>query len=95
MATFNTNYQAIDLPVGTYTAAQLGDGLSASTVHELYCLVTGSITITALGGGQFVWPATSGQSMNVIVGQCIVTSGEFVGFKSQRVPGSQAHPYYQ
>ena len=40
MAISNSNYKIVNLPTGTYTASELGDGISASTVHQVFC-VTG------------------------------------------------------
>jgi hypothetical protein len=83
MAFHNTNYEAVPMAIGTYNTDTLGDGLSASTVHELYCLTNGSATITARGGGKFTWPATAGQSMKIMPSQVIVASGSFVGFRAK------------
>lgn len=86
MAFHNTNWTAVNLPVGTYEIGDLGDGLSASTVHQIFCLSAGTINIGAIGGGTFTWAATAGQSVNVVVGRCVVDSGEFVGFKTSYQP---------
>lgn len=94
MAFYNTNYEAKPLPVGSYTAGDLGNGITASTVHQIFCLSDGEIIITAIGGGTFTWSATSGQSINVLVGSCTVNTGEFVGFKSQ-FNSTQQLPYYR
>lgn len=95
MGTFNTNYQVINLTAGaSYTLADLGDGYSASTIHQVFCVSAGTITMTALGGGTFTWAATGGQSINIILGGCSVTSGLFAGFKSHHETGSQ-RPYYK
>jgi hypothetical protein len=94
MATFNTNYEAKILPAGSYTASTLGDGFSATTVHQVFCVSAGTISMTALGGGTFAWGATPGQSIDILLGSCIVSSGLFVGFKNQNQPGSQK-PYYR
>lgn len=94
MATFNTNYQAIVLSGGnSYSLYELGDGLTASTVHQVFCISAGTISLTALGGGNFVWGATAGQSIGITLGKCSVTSGLFAGFKSQHI-GKQV-PYYK
>jgi hypothetical protein len=88
MAFHNANFKIVNLPVGTYTAGDLGNNVTASTVHEVYCVSTGSITINALGGGTATFPMTAGQSVKVLVGSCTVASGVFVGFKTQwSVPG--------
>jgi len=95
MAFFNSNYSAKHLPVGSYAIGDLGNGITASTVHQIFCLADGDITITPLGGGDsFTWSATAGQSMNILVGACNVASGEFVGFKPQYAPSNQP-PYYR
>lgn len=86
MAFHNANFKAINLPVGTYELSDLGNGVSASTVHQIFCLSNGSATITAIGGGTFTWTATAGQSIDVVTGKIVVGSGEFVGFKSSYQP---------
>lgn len=83
MAFHNINYQMVPLSVGTYTMGALGNNITASTVHEVYCLSAGTITITALGGGTGVFPMTAGQSVKVMVASCTVSTGGFVGFKTQ------------
>jgi hypothetical protein len=83
MATFNANYGIVNLTSGTYTASDLGDNLTATTVHEIYCLTSGSITISATGGGQATIPMTSGQSINCMVRQVTVNSGTYIGFRSK------------
>ena len=94
MATFNTNYQALNLSVGSYTIGDLGNGLTASTIHQIFCVSGGTITMTALGGGTFTWGATAGQSINILLGSCSVASGLFIGFKSQHTLGSQAYSHF-
>lgn len=83
MATFNTNYGIVNLTSGTYGPDILGNNLTATTVHEIYCLTSGSITISATGGGQATIPMTSGQSINCMVRQVTVNSGTYIGFRSK------------
>ena len=87
MAFHNTNYGALPMTTGTYNVDALGNNMTASTIHEIYCLVDGVATITAVGGGQFSWPATAGQSIKVMPSQVIVASGSFVGFRAQLPAG--------
>jgi len=83
MAFHNTNYEAIPMPAGTYTLGDLGNGLTASTVHEIFCTTGGDITISAKGGGTFTWTAVAGQSVKVVVAHAVVAGGAaFVGFKT-------------
>jgi hypothetical protein len=83
MATFNANYGIVNLTSGTYGVDVLGNNLTASTVHEIYCLTSGSITISATGGGQATIAMTSGQSISCMVQQVIVNSGTYIGFRSK------------
>jgi hypothetical protein len=83
MAFHNTNYEMVPLTGGTYTLADLGNGLTASTVHEIYCISNGSIKVTALGGGVVTFPMTAGQSVRVMAGGATVVSGSFVGFRAK------------
>lgn len=82
MAFHNTNYQMVPLSTGTYETGDLGNGITASTVHEIYCLTPGSITITALGGGTVTASMTAGQSIKVLAGKIVVSSGTYTGFKA-------------
>lgn len=83
MAFHNTNFTMVPLVVGTYTTGQLGNNITASTVHEIYCVTSGSITINAFGGGTATLAMTAGQNIKVMVGSCTVVSGSFLGFKTQ------------
>jgi len=74
------------MPIGTYTLAELGDGLTGSTVHQIFCTTTGAATISAMGGGTFTWNATAGQKIDVVCAKVIVSSGAFVGFKASFQP---------
>ena len=82
MAIFNSNYQIVNLPTGTYTLNELGNGVSASTVHQLFCVADAVATVTALGGGSFQWTASTGDILDITLGKCVVTSGELAGFKA-------------
>lgn len=81
MAFHNINYELINLPVGTYSLGYLGNGFTASTVHEIYCASAGTITITAMGGGTTTLPMAAGQQMSVIPREVTVSSGGFIGFR--------------
>jgi len=83
MAFHNVNYTMVPLTGGTYTLGDLGNSITASTVHEVYCISAGTISITAFGGGTATLPMTSGQSIKVMLGSCTVVSGAYVGFKTK------------
>ena len=84
MAFHNVNFQMVPITSGTtYTTGNLGNNITGATVHEIYCLTSGSISITAFGGGTVTVPMTAGQSIKVMVGTCTVISGTYVGFKAQ------------
>lgn len=86
MAFHNTNWTALPMPVGTYTINELGNGLTASTVHQVFCTAPGTVTISAMGGGTFTWVATAGQKVDVVCANVVVASGTFVGFKANYTP---------
>lgn len=95
MATYNQNFQAVNLTVGSYTPGTIGNGVSASTIHQVVCLSPGVINIVALGGGAFSWTATTvTQSIDVLISSCQVLSGAFVGFKAQK-NWTQSIPYFK
>jgi hypothetical protein len=91
MALYNQNYEAILLNSGnSYT----GNTVTATTIHQLFCLSSGTINVTAIGGGSFIWSGTTSQSMDVLVGYCKTNTGQFVGFKS-KYQASNIAPYYK
>lgn len=94
MAISNSNYKIVNLPTGTYTASELGDGISASTVHQVFCVTGGSIKVSAIGGGSFTWTATAGQSLDIFLSGCIVNSGEFAGFKAPSNSNGMKRVFY-
>ncbi len=96
MALYNQNFEAKLLTVtgSPYDINEMGDNVSASTIHQIFCLSPGEITITALGGGVFTWSAATSEYVDVLATSCNVISGEFVGFRSQHVKVQQL-PYYK
>lgn len=93
MAIYNQNYRAVNLVSGTtYSTYDLGNAITGSCVHQVFCLAAGSINISPLGGGNFTWVATASEYMDILVGKCTVNSGVFIGFKSQYQPGQMQLP---
>jgi len=78
------NYEALNLSSGTYTEAELGNGITGNSVHQIFCLTTGNITITAMGGGTFTWtPTAANTSIDVVPSKLVVNSGTYVAFKTK------------
>ena len=79
----SANFKAVPL-VGTMDEGDLGgDGVSGTSVHQVYCLGAGTAVITAKGGGTFSWVATTNQSIDVVVKEITISSGSFIGFKAR------------
>ena len=83
MATYNANYSLVQMTSGTYDVDTLGDGITATTVHQIYCSAPGTLTMVARGGGQATLSMASGQSIDCLVKKVIVSSGTFIGFRSK------------
>lgn len=81
----SANFSVINLS-GQMGMNELGDGITATTVHRVYCLNAGSIEIEAIGGGSFVWNASTNDYMDVMVRSIDVSSGTFIGFKAKNDP---------
>jgi hypothetical protein len=82
MAFHNTNYAIVPFANGLNGPDVCGNGLTASTVHEVFCTQGGAVTITALGGGTMTVTLTAGQSVKVLCSSVAVASGAFVGFRT-------------
>lgn len=90
------------LPYANYEAVSLsGSGISiypfdssnyrtGTTVHQVFCLSTGSITITPMMGVPFTWAASAGQSIDVLCSAVTVSSGNFIGFRAK----FEKNPFY-
>ena len=79
----SANYRAIPLS-GTMGEGQLGNGVTGSSVHRVYCLAAGNVTITAKGGGTFIFTAAAANEyIDVVVKSLTVNSGTFIGFKTK------------
>lgn len=77
------NYEALTLTAATWTTGVLGDGITANTVHQLFCLSAGTATITFMGGGSFTWAPNRNESLEAVPSQVVVNSGVFIGFRSK------------
>ena len=84
MGSFSKNYEAISLS-GTVNSDILGNGISANTVHQIYCLSTGNISINPMGGGTFTWSATTNTFIDVVPSSVTVSSGTFIGFRTKNM----------
>lgn len=83
MNNISANFQIVPL-AGTMNLIEMGYGnTSGSSVHQVFCLTSGSITIGAIGGGVATFPLTGGQSVDVLVSTVNVLSGTFVGFRAK------------
>ncbi len=80
---FNANYQIIPIS-GTMNFSDLGYASpSGTSIHQVYCLSSGSITIGAIGGGSATVSMTSGQTINCLLSYASVSGGTFIGFRAK------------
>lgn len=82
MAFHNANYAIVPFSSGVNGVDVCGDGITASTIHQVYCTTGGAVEITALGGGDMTVTLAAGQSVNVLCNTVVVNSGAFVGFRA-------------
>lgn len=96
MAEIFANYEAVALSgTQTHSTGKETGLISASTIHEVFCISAGTITITPVKGPSFAWPATGGQSMRVMVWRTVVNSGGFIAFRSKYVPAQWRAPGWE
>ncbi len=78
------NYEVVALSgTQSHTTGKENGYVTASTIHEIYCLSAGAIIITPLKGAPFTWNATTNASLNVLVKATTVSSGTFIGFRGK------------
>lgn len=80
MASHNTNYKVVSLATGINTGSTIGNSTIGHVIHQVMCVTSGSVTISALGGGKFTIAMTPTQTVNVLCAEINVVSGSFVGF---------------
>lgn len=89
MAQHNANYTIVSFAAGANGPDVCGDGLTASTVHQVYCTTGGEVAIAAYGGGDMTVTLTAGQYVNVLCSTVTVNSGTFVGFRARAHRGNR------
>ena len=96
MATISSNYKVVALS-GTMDQGVLGDGMSASTIHRIYCTGAGNITIFPFEGPSFIWTtAAANEFIDVVVKKIIVNAGTFIGFAAKSnnpIRNGSSYPY--
>jgi hypothetical protein len=85
MSTIYSNYEVLSLS-GTMTTGQLGNGVTANTVHRIHCISAGNVSITPMKGPSFTWTATANEFIDVVVSSLTVNAGTFIGFKAKFTP---------
>lgn len=85
------NYEVISLS-GTMNLSPFGSNgyRTAMTVHQIYCLAAGNITITPFKGSAFTWAATINTSMDIMASAVTVSSGTFIAFRAK----NEKNPFY-
>ena len=89
MAQHNANFAIVPFVSGVNGAHICGDGLSAATVHQVFCTTGGAVEVTALGGGDMAVTLAAGQYINVMCSKVVVNSGAFVGFRARANRGNR------
>ena len=87
MAQIYANWEAITPLTGQTFATGKETGIvTATSVHQIFCLASGSITVTPMIGPSFTWAATAGSSLDCVVKSAsAVTGTNFVAFRSKAV----------
>lgn len=89
MAQHNANFTIVPLSSGLNDASVCGDGITAATVHQVFCTDDGEVEVVALGGGEMTVSLTSGQYINVMCSSITINSGVFVGFRAKANRGNR------
>ena len=83
MNNLSANYEIVTLS-GTMNLIALGyGGTSGSSIHQIYCISTGSIIVGAAGGGSATFSMTTGTYVDLVAASVTVSSGSFIGFRSK------------
>jgi hypothetical protein len=85
MSTIYANYESIALS-GTMGLGELGNGVTANTVHRIYCLAAGTLTVTPMKGDGFTWTATVHEFLDIVAKTVVISSGTFIGFRAKFTP---------
>lgn len=84
------NYEVIALSsTQTHATGRENNGtITATTVHQIFCLAPGTVIITPMKGPAFSFAATAGQSIDVLTKATTVSSGTFIAFRA-KLQGAQ------
>lgn len=88
------NYEAIPLlAAATYNFYPYDSTnyRTATTVHQLFCLTPGTVTIYPMNGTSFDWtPTSNSTSIDLLISAVTVAGGTWVAFKSKY----DTNPFY-
>ena len=78
------NYESIALSgTQSHSTGRETGTITATTVHQIFCLVAGTVIITPMKGSPFSFIATAGQSIDVLTKSTTVSSGTFIAFRAK------------
>lgn len=77
---FKANYEIIPLVLGNNSFPVVDN---INSIHEVYCISAGAVTITAEGGGTATFTLGVNQSINIVTRKINVVSGSFIGFRAK------------
>lgn len=78
------NYEVVALSgTQSHVTGRETNFITATTIHQIYCLGAGTIIITPMKGPSFSWAATTNISLDVMVKATTVSSGTFIAFRSK------------
>jgi len=84
MASIHANFEVVALSgTQSHPTGRETNVITATTIHQIYCLAAGAIVITPMKGPSFTWNASINTSMDVLVKATTVSSGTFIAFRSK------------
>lgn len=76
---FKANYVLVPLSSGANEFPVTG---GTNSMHQVYCIADGSVTITAEGGGQATFALTANEKVDIVTRSINVVGGTFVAFRA-------------
>lgn len=77
---FKANYEIVSLSSGANEFPLSGN---TSTIHQVYCVADGSVTVKAVGGGSATFTLVANEKVDVLTRSINVGGGTFIGFRAK------------
>ena len=77
---YKANFEIVNLESGDNLFPLSGN---TTSIHQVYCIASGSVTIKGEGGGMATFDLTANDKVDIVSRDISVAGGTFIGFRTK------------